>query len=230
MHPLRRRRSTAVLTALAAAFTITAAAPAPAATTVRSAAVAPATAPFALPEPSPVEAARSELAQLNVAEPHSMAGYSRTKFPHWITRYGTCDTREVVLARDGQDVKQDEQCRAVSGTWVSPYDGMEITSASGIDIDHVDPLANAWRSGADTWTTDQRRTFANDLIHPELIAVSASSNRQKGDQSPDQWRSMRSYWCTYARAWTDVKYVYQLNITQPEKTALTEMLDTCPAP
>lgn len=76
-----------------------------------------------------------------------MAGYSRANFPHWITQYGTCDTREVVLARGGEDVQRGDQCRAISGTWVSLYDSKVITSASQIDIDHVDPLANAWRSG-----------------------------------------------------------------------------------
>jgi hypothetical protein len=113
---------------------------------------------------------------LEVAAPHSMVGYSRDKFPHWIKQYGECDTREVVLARDGQDVKQDEKCRAISGTWFSEYDGTTFHAAAQFDIDHVVPLANAWRSGADAWTTPQRRAFANDLVHAQLIAVSASSN------------------------------------------------------
>ncbi|MGW7261159.1 HNH endonuclease family protein [Streptomyces sp. NPDC054834] len=184
-----------------------------------------------LPEPPPVDIVRKELGELTVAAPHPMTGYSRSKFPHWITQYGTCDTREVVLARDGQDVAQDEQCRAVSGVWYSAYDGKVSTRPSTeVDIDHVVPLANGWRSGADEWTTAKRRQFANDLTNPQLIAVSASSNRQKGDQSPDQWAPpLRSYWCTYARAWTHVKYVYELNITEPEKSKLDEMLDTCPA-
>ncbi|MFJ9590720.1 HNH endonuclease family protein [Streptomyces acidicola] len=173
---------------------------------------------------------RKELDELNVAAPHPMTGYSRAKFPHWITQYGTCDTREVVLARDGQGVVQDDKCRAVAGTWVSPYDGKVATKPSTeVDIDHMVPLANAWRSGADEWSTALRRKFANDLENPQLLAVSASSNRQKGDQSPDQWRPMHSYWCTYSRAWVHVKYVYTLNITGPEKGMLNTMLDTCSA-
>lgn len=182
-----------------------------------------------LPEPPPADVVRKELGELNVAAPHPMTGYSRAKFPHWITQYGKCDTREVVLKRDGQDVVQDDQCRAVSGTWISAYDGKVLSTAGQVDIDHIDPLADAWRSGADLWTTNERRAFANDLVRPQLIAVSASSNRQKGDQSPDKWRPQRSYWCTYARAWTDVKYAYHLNITAPEKAALSEMLETCDA-
>ncbi|MEW1717920.1 hypothetical protein [Streptomyces sp. NPDC093109] len=66
------------------------------------------------------------------------------------------------------------------------------------------------------------------MEHSQLIAVSAASNRGKGDQSPDQWSPPdRAYWSTYARARIDVKHVYELNITAPEKTALGEMLDTC---
>lgn len=52
--------------------------------------------------------------------------------------------------------------------------------------------------------------------------------RAKGDQSPDQWTPPRhAYWCTYSRAWIDVKHVYHLTITAPEKATLTDMLDTC---
>ncbi|MEU3711169.1 HNH endonuclease family protein [Streptomyces catenulae] len=183
---------------------------------------------FQLPEPPSAEVARAELTGLHVDTPHSMNGYSRSKFPHWIKQHGECDTREVVLARDGKDVKQDEKCRAISGTWLSEYDAKEFTVSGQLDIDHIVPLANAWRSGADEWTTPDRKAFANDLVHSQLIAVSAASNRQKGDQSPDQWAPPRhAYWCTYARAWVDVKHVYHLDITAPEKAKLGEMLDTC---
>lgn len=82
---------------------------------------------------------------------------------------------------------RDEQCRAVSGTWFSPYDDRTLTAAPQVDIDHIVPLANAWRLGADTWDTATRKAFANDLGNPQLIAVPAASNRSKGDQSPDRW-------------------------------------------
>ncbi|MFI6055066.1 DUF1524 domain-containing protein [Streptomyces violascens] len=182
----------------------------------------------ALPEPPPTEVARYELGDLNVEAPHSMTGYSRAMFPHWAKQYGECDTREVVLQRDGQNVVQDDKCRAVQGTWHSEYDGKALTAASQVDIDHMVPLAAGWRAGADRWDTARRKQFANDLDHSQLIAVSAASNRSKGDQTPDLWKPpLRSYWCTYSRAWIDVKHVYQLNVTEAEKTALREMLDTC---
>jgi hypothetical protein len=177
--------------------------------------------------PTP-EQARKELAGLKVAPHGSMSGYSRSKFPHWAEQGDNCNTRETVLARDGKNVKRDSECRAVSGDWVSVYDDKTYTSASGLDIDHTVPLANAWRSGAAQWTQDRRKAFANDLTHPQLLSVSAASNRSKGDQGPDEWQPpSKTYWCSYARSWIEVKSVYALTVTQPEKTTLTEMLDTC---
>ncbi|GAA1172667.1 hypothetical protein F4556_002112 [Kitasatospora gansuensis] len=213
-----RRRTTAVLLALTAFLLPTAAS-----------ATAPAPTRRELPEPPPEPVVRVELAELTVADPHPMTGYTREKFPHWVKQYGTCDTREVVLARDGEDVTQDSLCRAVTGTWTSRYDGRLLTAASQVDIDHMVPLANAWRSGADTWDTPTRRAFANDLDNSQLIAVSAASNRAKADKSPADWRPTdQTYWCTYARAWTHIKSLYKLNVTAPEADSLNEMLDTCP--
>jgi hypothetical protein len=224
-----RRRLRAALTTAAALAALVLPVAAPSANAAPAAFAAPGR-PVALPEPPSADAARGELAELAVEAPHPMTGYSRAKFPHWSKQYGTCDTREVVLQRDGTDVVTDDQCRALSGTWVSVYDDRVLTASSQIDIDHVVPLAASWRSGADLWDTATRQRFANDLEHSQLIAVSAASNRSKGDQSPDQWKPpSRAYWCTYARAWTDVKHVYRLSVTDAEKTALGDMLDTCPA-
>jgi hypothetical protein len=172
--------------------------------------------------------ARKELAGLKVAPYGSMRGYSRVKFPHWAEQGANCSTRELVLQRDGTNVKRDGECRAVSGRWVSVYDGKTFTDASKVDIDHVVPLANAWRSGADTWTTAERKVFANDMTHPQLLTVSTASNRSKGDQGPDQWQPpSKTYWCMYARSWVSVKATYELSVTEAEKNKLDTMLDTC---
>ncbi|MFB6878063.1 HNH endonuclease family protein [Streptomyces sp. NPDC056323] len=183
-----------------------------------------------LPEPPDAVKARDLLADLVVADEDDVPGYSRAKFPHWITQYGSCDTREVVLQRDGQDVVQDDQCRSVSGTWYSEYDGRTIDSASRIDIDHVVPLKEAWRSRASDWSTPERHAFANDLVDLQLVAVSCSSNRKKGGKDQGNWKPpLQSYWCTYSRAWTSVKATYQLTANPAEAAALSQMLDTCNA-
>ncbi|MFK0249490.1 HNH endonuclease family protein [Amycolatopsis azurea] len=172
--------------------------------------------------------AKTQLAGLTVKADGSSSGYSRDKFPHWSDQGNSCNTREVVLKRDGTNVQQDSSCAAVSGKWFSPYDDATWTAASDVDIDHVVPLAAAWRTGASSWTTAQRQAFANDLSAPQLIAVTDNVNQEKGDKSPDAWKPPSTgYWCTYAKMWTTVKYKYKLTIKSAEKTALTDMLNRC---
>ncbi|WP_026423453.1 HNH endonuclease family protein [Actinokineospora inagensis] len=175
-----------------------------------------------------VSTARSELSALTVRADGSMTGYSRDKFPHWITISGACDTRETVLKRDGSGVVTNSSCAATSGAWYSPYDGATWHAASDVDIDHVVPLAAAWRSGASGWSTAQRQAFANDLTHPQLIAVTDNVNQAKGDKGPESWKPpLTGYWCTYAKMWTQVKYTYNLTVNSSEKSALSSMLDGC---
>jgi hypothetical protein len=101
-------------------------------------------------------------------------------------------------------------------------------SPTGVDIDHVVPLANAWRSGAKHWSRHRRREFANDLDNSQLIAVSASSNRSKGDQGPESWKPpRRAAWCLYSRWWVQVKWAWRLTVIRAERTELRKMLAAC---
>ncbi|WP_239082639.1 HNH endonuclease family protein [Actinoplanes teichomyceticus] len=172
--------------------------------------------------------AQTQLNTLTVAAEANAGTYDRDLFPHWITISGTCNTRETVLERDGSGVVVSSSCAATSGSWYSPYDGATWTAAADLDIDHVVPLAEAWRSGASAWTTSKRQSFANDLTRPQLIAVTDDVNQTKGDQDPSTWQpSLSSYRCTYARMWIAVKYYWGLTLQSAEKTALQGMLNTC---
>ena len=173
-------------------------------------------------------AATAALKQLTVAANGSMAGYSRDKFTHWTGQGKGCDTRDAVLKREGKDVKVTEDCKITSGTWYSVYDEKTLTDPKALDVDHMVPLAAGWRSGADKWTDEQRKLFANDMERPQLIAVSLQSNRSKGDQDPSTWKPPnKAYWCTYAQSWVTVKSFYKLTVTAAEKSALEDMLATC---
>ncbi|MFJ6697566.1 HNH endonuclease family protein [Streptomyces sp. NPDC091272] len=189
------------------------------------------TAPAALASPPPpvsAATARTYLAALTVSAEGSSDGYSREKFPHWSTQSGACNTREAVLKRDGRDVQQDSSCAAVKGSWYSEYDGATWTAAADVDIDHMVPLAEAWRSGARNWTTADREAFANDLTRPQLIAVTDNVNQSKSDQDPAEWLPSRTaYRCTYARMWVHVKHHWKLTVDQAEKTALEGVLRNC---
>ncbi|ESZ92722.1 secreted protein [Sclerotinia borealis F-4128] len=187
----------------------------------------------ATPVPAPTgvpttAAAKTELAALTVAVLGSQDGYARNLFPTWSTISGTCNTRETVLKRDGTNVVVNSACASTSGSWISPYDGATWTAASDLDIDHMVPLSNAWKAGASAWTTEQRRAFANDLVNPQLLAVTDNVNESKGDRGPEAWKPpLASYWCTYAKMWIKVKSVYDLTVTTEEKAALTTMIATC---
>lgn len=173
--------------------------------------------------------ARHQVEALTVATARSMAGYVRdARFGGWASQGNGCDTREVVLKRDGTDVKTDADCHVTSGKWRSLYDDKVVTDAESVDIDHMVPLADAWRSGADSWTDAKRAEFANDLARPQLLAVTAATNRAKGDQDPSLWKPpLHSYYCTYAARWITVKTYWQLTVTSAEKDALVDMLATC---
>jgi hypothetical protein len=173
-------------------------------------------------------AARTQLAILQVNDaPHSLSGYSRALFPQWldVDGYG-CDARQEVVIEASVTPPAVNDCKVISGRWVSAYDGVTTTNPSTFDVDHVVPLANAYMSGAWAWPTNERSLYAN--LPFDLWLVSATSNRAKGDESPDQWRPpSHAVWCQYAERWIAIKARWKLTITTAERDALGQMLDTC---
>ncbi|HVQ90322.1 MAG TPA: DUF1524 domain-containing protein [Mycobacteriales bacterium] len=154
----------------------------------------------------------------------SSSGYQRTLFQHWVNSVPGCTTREAVLRRDNTTIGGN--CASTVGTWFSPYDNTNHTSPTTLQIDHVVSLKEAWVSGADQWTAELRRTFANDLDTTQLISVSVSSNTSKGERPPDVWLPATTYLCLYARSWIETKAMYRLAVTDSEYDTLNEILNT----
>lgn len=44
------------------------------------------------------------------------------------------------------------------------------------------------QAGASAWTTAQRQAYANDLVRPQLWAVTDNVNESKGDSGPEDWK------------------------------------------
>ncbi|WP_373864342.1 HNH endonuclease family protein [Nocardia salmonicida] len=87
---------------------------------------------------------------------------------------------------------------------------------SQVQIDHVFPLARAWKAGASRWTTSQRVRFAND-IDLNLLAVAGIANQSKSDQGLDTWVPKNaSFACEYVRRYLSVAQRYQLMVTRAE--------------
>ena len=137
-----------------------------------------------------------------------------------------CDVREAALYRDGTNVGYDSTCKILSGAWLDPYTATTLYAASDVDIDHIVPLAEAWRSGAAGWTDYQRRQYANNKL--VVLAVDDGTNASKGDKAPDLWKPPnQAAHCLYAKRWVAIKATYGLTITTTEKAALNQMIDTC---
>ena len=156
-------------------------------------------------------------------------GYERALFKLWIDADSDgCNTREEVLIEEAIiKPKIGKSCTLTGGTWLSPYDGVKTTKASALDIDHLVPLSEAWRSGAWAWSTEQRQSFANDLEDTRaLIAVSLGQNRSKGDKDPAQWLPPKGV-CTYIADWIAIKARYQLSVDPVEATFLRTKVKSC---
>lgn len=160
-------------------------------------------------EDSPkVDADRREVAEalaaldsLEVKGRAPMTGYGREQFGQaWsddvTVEFGHngCDTRNDILRRDLDNVVVKEgtfDCVAISGTLHDPYSGQVIDFQRGsgtseaVQIDHVVALADAWQKGAQHWSPEQRRNFANDPRN--LLAVDGPLNQQKGAGDAATW-------------------------------------------
>jgi hypothetical protein len=148
------------------------------------------------------------------------ANYDRALFKVWSDLDGDgCDTRQEVLAEESRTPAQIDPfgCVVVAGDWVSIYDGLQTADPGALDVDHVVALKEAWDSGAWTWSATRRQSFANDLSDPRtLVAVSATSNRSKGDRDPSNWLPTESELCSYVSDWVSIKYRWSLTMDESE--------------
>lgn len=170
------------------------------------------------------------LSKLKVASERSN-GYDRDLFKLWVDiDHDGCDTREeVLLAEAKKRPSESSSCKLYGGSWKSVYDNITFTSASSLDIDHMVPLSEAWQSGAYRWDANTRERYANDLGYSRsLIAVSAATNRGKGDKDPYLWMPPnRGYWCQYIGDWIAIKYRWGLTIDSNEKRDLQTRVKSC---
>jgi hypothetical protein len=171
------------------------------------------------------------IAKLPVAE-EVTSGYEREKFKHWVDADGDCqDARDEVLLEESTK-KARGKCEVTRGEWFSEYDGVTLKRPGGLDIDHMVALKEGWESGADAWSDEEREAYANDLGDPRaLIAVTAATNRSKGDQDPADWMpDDTGYHCTYVADWVAVKIRWSLFADRAEKAAIEDIAAGCDNP
>jgi hypothetical protein len=150
-----------------------------------------------------------------------------------------CNQRDDVLMRDAVKgtvrVARQGACDhdVLAGQWRDPYTGKLLTfdnlkdpkQSTAIQIDHVVPLAEAWVSGASTWSAAKLNRYANDLSL--LLAADGPTNSSKGHGDPAAWRPRKAYQCQYAKHWISIKKKWDLRVDSSERDALIRMLATC---
>lgn len=188
-------------------------------------------------QPAPAQAATTfsgtiaqGIARIPTAS-ESNAGYDRTLFPHWVDANGDCqNTRAEVLISEADATvtyTSSSRCTVATGRWFSYYDRVSWTNASDVDIDHMVPLAEAWGSGARSWTTARRQAYANDLgDHRTLVGVTDNVNQSKGDQDPSTWLPTYDK-CRYVAEWVAVKIRWGLSADSAEKSVLNSYAASC---
>ncbi len=201
----------------------------------------------ATPAPSiapDIAEALATLDSLEVKGRAPMTGYEREEFGQaWsddvTVEFGHngCDTRNDILRRDLDPeslvLKEGtHDCVALAGTLHDPYSGQDIEFQRGaqtsraVQIDHVVPLADAWQKGAQQWSPEKRRDFANDPRN--LLAVDGPLNQQKGAGDAATWLPPnKGFRCEYARRIVEVKAAYEIWVTEAEKNALSRLLNVC---
>lgn len=169
-------------------------------------------------------------------------GYSRAQFGQaWsddvsvCLGHNGCDTRNDILRRDLTQVAikpRTHGCVVLAGTLHDPYSGSTISfqrgssSSSSVQIDHIISLSNAWQTGAQSWTPQKRRDFANDPRN--LLAVDGPTNQAKGDGDAATWLPpSKSYRCQYVTQQVTVKRAYGLWVTPAESAAIQLVLTRC---
>ena len=190
--------------------------------------ITPTPGPSPTPTVEPAEQATLEntlltqLGSLRIEPEYEATPYDRSEFPHWDDEDGDgMNTRLEILSLE----------KVGNVGWYSRWDGEWYAGEGGLsaprfDIDHIVSLKEAWRSGADEWSTSDKDTFADDMLN--LTAVTASSNRSKGAKDASEWLpSEASGKCYLLIRVIQVKTKWSLSIDQDEYTALKELTESC---
>ena len=152
-------------------------------------------------------------------------GYSREEFYNsWPTIDG-CSLRQRIIKRELGDsavVSSEDNCTVVSGEYDEPYTGSHLIFyqksdlSSGVQIDHVVALSDAWQKGAQKLTKEDRYSLATDPLN--LLAVDAKTNMKKSDGDASTWLPPnKKFRCAYVASQISVKYKYSLWVSEAEK-------------
>ena len=154
------------------------------------------------------------LGHLEVKGRAPKTGYSREQFYDTWPKIDGCSLRQLVIKRELGDtafISKDDNCTVVSGEYDEPYTGSHIIFyqksdiSSGIQIDHIVALSDAWQKGAQKISQEERYKLATDPIN--LVAVDSKANQDKSDGDAATWLPPnKSFRCSYVARQVSIKY------------------------
>ena len=142
--------------------------------------------------------------------------------------------RDQILDRDLAEViyEDESDCDVADGVLHDPYTGAVIEGnlSETVEIDHIVSLGDAWYSGAQDWSAEEREAFANDPDN--LVAVDAPANTSKSDDSIAEWypdwdAPSESAECRYAAQYVDVVASYDLSVASDDYKLLKKLETDC---
>ena len=174
------------------------------------------------------------LEKLEVKGRAPKTGYARDQFYNgWPTVEG-CSLRQKIIKREFGETAVLDGCNVMAGEYDEPYTGehLKFTEraqiSSGVQIDHVVALSDAWQKGAQYMEASVRYNIATDPLN--LLAVDAAANSKKSDGDAATWLPPnKKFRCQYVARQVSVKYKYGLWVTSSEKEAILGVLENCPA-
>lgn len=160
-------------------------------------------------------------------------GYSREEFGSGWASIDGCDTRNIILQEQLEEVSLDnDECTVLSGRLADPYTGNIINfrrgteTSAAVQIDHVVSLSDSWQKGAQNLDFSERVVLANDPLN--LLAVDGLTNREKGDSDVASWLPPnKDFRCRYVARQIAVKRKYDLWVTDAEALTMRRILNGC---
>ena len=179
--------------------------------------------------------ATTVLEKLEIRGRAPKTNYSREEFySNWPIIEG-CNLRQRILKRELGDtaVLAGDKCTVTAGEFDEPYTGSHLVFyqksdlSSGLQIDHVVALSDAWQKGAQYMSAEDRYAMATDPLN--LLAVDSKANQNKSDGDAATWLPKnKAFRCQYIARQISVKHKYHLWVTQAEHDAMARILTTCP--
>ena len=185
---------------------------------------------------SDVLLASTVLEKLEIKGRAPKTGYSRSEFYSTWPIVDGCSLRQRIIKREMGDtavLSSVNECDVISGEYDEPYTGEhkifyeKSDFSTGVQIDHVVALSDAWQKGAQNLTKDERYNLATDPLN--LLAADSSANQTKSDGDAATWLPPnKKFRCAYVARQVSVKYKYHLWVSQAEHDAIENVLKTCP--